>query len=484
MDNTFSYQGLCISSGGYKGIGILGALTVLDINGHLRNVKTYAGCSVGAIITFLMACGWKPMELYRNVINIKLFHGISSLDIKNLNSNYGLTTNDSLRDELESLVLKKRSNLPTMLDLFNEGYYVSFSVCDRRTKSGYKIDYTSHPTLLASEAALMSANIPFMFTPIEFKGMQIVDGALTNPFPLDYIDNKERSVLGIVVYGKTAPDKNLMDYILGTLMIQIEELQRIKTRSASSHVDVLEMSVDDLDLMNPGHGYGTKNKMYFDGIADGKLLSKAIAKKHRKRSKSTTSHSDPAIDMKNTVRTHISYMPEELLIKCLISQPVDILCQSTLTSKSLLQKSLAKISEKKLERLKSLAREILVGEDYFPNTNQDPEYKIDEPVTIKENYSQKLFDNFPPPLQSATVNLMRSLPEEKVTAAVQGLNILFEGLNRLGINIFDGFMLGDGREYRNSESPRRNPQNSQPGRVEIMEDEEGGVRPGSMDDVD
>lgn len=486
MDNEFSYDGLCISSGGYKGIAILGALTVLEMNGHLRNVNIYSGCSVGGIITFLLACGWKPIELYTNVVNITLFHGVSSMDIKNLNTNHGFINNDALRVELEALVLKKKPVLPTMLDLYNDGIYVSFSVCDRRTKKGYKLDYTTNPNLLASEAALMSANIPFMFTPIEFNGMQIIDGALTNPFPLDYIDNEKRSILGIVVYGNSSKDENIMDYILGTIMIQIEELQRHKTRLASKKVDVLEMSVQDMDLMSSSHGFKVKNAMFFAGVEDGKLLSRAIHRKHR-RSKKNSKPSNVDSKPSTTTRVNITHIPDDVLLKCFMSQPVDILSQAANVSKVVLQRCIQKLAPHKLDRLKILARELLVG-DISYGSNTRSEYKTDEPVEIKENYSQKLFDNLPPGIQTVASDAMKSMSPEQSSATIHGLNFIFEGLTRLGINIFDGLMLSDGRENQSNvdshftRSQKSTSSNSD--RVQVMEDDEYPPGKNAMDDVD
>jgi len=94
--------------------------------------------------------------------------------------------NENLREEFESLILEKTDHIPTLLELYNKDIYIAYSICDRRTKKGHKLDHKSYPTLLVSDAGLMSSNIPFAFPPIDFDGMKVIDGAFSNPFPISW----------------------------------------------------------------------------------------------------------------------------------------------------------------------------------------------------------------------------------------------------------------------------------------------------------
>jgi len=540
MSNDKSYHGLAISSGGYKGIQFAGALVPLELNGYLASVRSYAGCSVGSVICLLLAVGWKPIEMARKAINVKLFNGLGDVDINEFKTNFGIMSNQSLRDELENLVLDKRKTLPTLLDLHNEGIYIAFSICDRRTKTGHKIDYKSHPTLLATEGALMSSNIPFVFPPIEFEGMKVIDGALCNPFPVDYLDNGVDKVLGLVVYGESNNDEvSFVAYTTGTIMIQIEEMQRVITKHASKACDILEVFVgDDVSVLDTNCAYSGKLQMFLNGIEDGKLFIKALHKRER-RAKRRNGLNDNSKTNKNKKEdlyekiarnnTPIRNFPDNLLVKCLMSQPIDILCQAAMTSNKIINEVrmnsiadvLTMLPPIRLERLKAFARIIIRDEldklkdEYDPtshikirpknefvntsprsransrknNSAQNSDRKEDgKTVNIKENYSQKFYDSLPSQFKGLAKSVIDAIGEEKANTTILGINIILEGLNRLGINPLeggfltepttsDGFYNYDENDHlRNDNNPRKKDNKNNQSRVEIIPEEEEDIQ--------
>lgn len=508
-EDEFSYEGLCMSSGGYRGLGMLGSLVVLDMKGYLRNVKYFSGCSVGSVIMLLYACGWKPIELYMKSVTVRIFNGLSDLNLKQFKSKFGLISNDMIRKELESLVLEKRKKIPTLLELYNEGYYLAFSVADRRSKQGIKIDYISDPTLLGTEACLMSSNIPFIFAPIEYKGMKISDGALTNPFPLDYIDNGKRRILGMVVYEKETNDASFINYLTETIMIQIEQAQRNMTKGASDMVDVLELKVNDLGMFSGGGlSYKPRNRIFFSGMRDGKLLVKAIDKRHKKEMRHSNAtkenlsqqealpQKDPPIQRdhrlpKAKTKTDVRHVPDEIVVKCLLSQPVDVLCQAAKVSKSTIDRCFKLLSVDKQDRLKVLARELVkeemaAGVRVVKEEAPDPRYESHTNVKIKENYTQKLYDNLPTQIKAAARVMVDSMPKSQADRTIGGINIILEGLNRIGIDVFGGLLMGPTNADESQEQARKN-RNKYPleevnaDRIEVLPDE---PKKNTLDEVD
>ena len=57
------YEKLVISGGGIKGLSGLGALQYLEDNKLLESINTYIGTSIGGIILYLLAIGYKPIEI-------------------------------------------------------------------------------------------------------------------------------------------------------------------------------------------------------------------------------------------------------------------------------------------------------------------------------------------------------------------------------------------------------------------------------------
>lgn len=484
------YEGLSISSGGYKGLQILGALAYLDLQGYLDKIRWYSGCSIGGILNTLLAVGWKPIRLYMRAVNVALFNGMGSLNFRELKDKYGLLRNDHLRKELEQLIIEKRQGLvtddkviPTLLDLHNEGIYISFSIVDRRSRRSHRIDYLSHPSLSVSDAALMSANVPLLFQPINFEGMQVVDGALANPFPVEYLDrinrrnhrhgiDKRIKILGIVVYGIPDPaDESFVTYVSDTISIPIEEMQRMIVKSVSHHVDILEMSVQELSLLSLHDSYTVKNKLFFAGFADAQVLVDTITGTSKSRK---VKEKVP----KAKVRTPVTKFPNDLLLKCLLSQPVDILAQAALTGKSSLQKCLSALNESRKERIQNLARQLIkkevdAGVYVKMDSKPDPRYAADEPVRVRENYSQKIYDTLPLQFKAAAKVVIDSLPAEKAQETISGVNIVIEGLTRLGIDIFSGFLLTGSSTEDTVEGPNGELRD----RVEIVEEPDLPARP-------
>ena len=57
------YDTLVLSGGSSKGIMTLGALQYLYDNFLLKNIKNYIGTSAGAMICYLLAIGYTPVEI-------------------------------------------------------------------------------------------------------------------------------------------------------------------------------------------------------------------------------------------------------------------------------------------------------------------------------------------------------------------------------------------------------------------------------------
>lgn len=406
------YDGLALSSGGYKGIAMLGALSLFEERGYLKNVKRYSGTSVGAVISLLMACGWSPTEIFKRAVKIKIFNSISDFDPEKFKESYGVLENTRLKEIFESMILEKRKTLPTLLDLHNEGIYLSFETCDRRTKTGVRLDYRRFPNLLAHEAVLMSSNIPFVFSPIDFAGCRMVDGALTNPFPIDHIDpgdDSGRKILCISVFDTPSDDeKSFISYVTGTIMVQIEEAQRRSAKNASNSCDVLELFTKDMNVLDTNTPKDSKVEMFLKGIKDAKYMIRAVRER--------PNH----FDMKPP---KIKSMPKEVIFKCLVSQPISVLCFSAIKTPEKLKRCFNDLGEKSKRNIISLIECL------------SPEPKQIE-TSKTENHVQKIYDKMPIEMRGVAKVIYDSLPREDSRRMVGGVNRIFDGLKMMGLNMF------------------------------------------------
>jgi predicted acylesterase/phospholipase RssA len=69
-NNTELFKGLCISSGGMKGLYYLGVLDYYYEKKLLDNVKYYAGTSIGSLICLLLIIGYTPKEIFQNILKL------------------------------------------------------------------------------------------------------------------------------------------------------------------------------------------------------------------------------------------------------------------------------------------------------------------------------------------------------------------------------------------------------------------------------
>src|SRR3989337_1568755 len=138
--------------------------------------------------------------------------------------------------------------------------------------------------------------------------------------------------------------------------------------------------------------------MYFNGIETGKIMLKVLQKREKRaRRKHKKENNQPKGEKKeengktddvykNVAKnnTPIRNFPENLLVKCLMSQPVDILCQAALTSFKIINEikmnSLSDVfvmlSKERLERLKAFARLVIKEELDRLKEDYDPTAKI------------------------------------------------------------------------------------------------------------
>lgn len=77
------YDELVISSGGTKGIALMGALNNFSDVYPINKIKYFTGCSVGAIICLLLNIGYSINELNDIIlkINYDLFQEIKLLNL-------------------------------------------------------------------------------------------------------------------------------------------------------------------------------------------------------------------------------------------------------------------------------------------------------------------------------------------------------------------------------------------------------------------
>jgi len=193
--------------GGVKGIGLVGALTVVEEEGY--GWGNLAGTSAGAIVASLVAAGYTAQELKTLVggLDYNLFKQNTTLDripllgpILNLFMKRGVYSGDYLHHWISGCLASK--GIKTFGQLVIPGekdpryrYKLQVMTSDITKErmvvlpqglAAYGIDPDAFPV---AQAVRMSMSIPFFFEPVVHRKSYFVDGGILSNFPVWLFDS-------------------------------------------------------------------------------------------------------------------------------------------------------------------------------------------------------------------------------------------------------------------------------------------------------
>lgn len=157
---------LVLGSGGARGLAHIGVIRWLEK--HDYDIRSISGCSMGALIGGIYACG--ELDVFEEWVR-----EISKLDIVMLLDvawgKQGLVEGDRIIATLKDLVGdRKIEDLPLK--------YTAVAADIKREKEVW----LTRGSLF--EAIRASISLPLFFTPYELDGMKLLDGGILNPVPI------------------------------------------------------------------------------------------------------------------------------------------------------------------------------------------------------------------------------------------------------------------------------------------------------------
>jgi NTE family protein len=157
---------LVLGSGGARGLAHIGVIHCLEDNGY--DIRSISGCSMGALIGGVYACG--KLDVFEEWVR-----AISKLDIVRLLDvswgKQGLVEGERIITTLKELVGDRRiEDLPVE--------YTAVAADIKREKEVW----LKRGSLF--DAIRASISLPLFFTPFEMNGMTLLDGGILNPVPI------------------------------------------------------------------------------------------------------------------------------------------------------------------------------------------------------------------------------------------------------------------------------------------------------------
>jgi len=112
-----SFDTLVLSGGSTKGIIILGALQYLYDQNYLNEINNFVGTSCGALIGFLLAIGYTPIEIIVYICTNQLVEKVPHFNIVAMINGHGASSFSNIYEELEKMTIAKIGYIPTFADI-------------------------------------------------------------------------------------------------------------------------------------------------------------------------------------------------------------------------------------------------------------------------------------------------------------------------------------------------------------------------------
>jgi predicted acylesterase/phospholipase RssA len=246
------YNKLILAGGELKGFIMLGTLQYFYDNYNFCKIEKYVGTSIGSIISYLLSIGYTPIEIVIEVCTSGILEKFKEFDYMSLTSCEGAFNWSIVNEYLEKLTIKKIGRLITLSELYNDfGKHVTFVTTNYTKQETEYISVDNHPNMACLIAVRMSSNIPVLFQNFKYLDCFYLDGAISNNFPINKVDENDTKVLGI--YCKTTNEKepselNLVSYIYSLLFVPIKYnvSNNIKLFKNSDNLEIIALDSSEI----------------------------------------------------------------------------------------------------------------------------------------------------------------------------------------------------------------------------------------------
>ena len=271
------FDTLVLSGASSKGFLLLGSLQyILDNHLHYK-ISNYIGTSVGAMIGYLLAIGYTPIEIMVYVCTHRLLERIQNLNLVAMINGNGASSYTSIQEQLEKMTIEKIGYLPTLGNLKTK--FGKSLTCVTFNLTIEKIEYISsesHPDIPCLVALRMSANLPFVFNNFKYNNSMYIDGGICDNFSIDIGEKIGNKVLGIYV----SPDKDgevnyndlgVIEYIYRLMFIPISQATQAKIQSVNINTKIIRLQTDTIRFFDFDLSGQQKMQLFSDGYQQTKI---------------------------------------------------------------------------------------------------------------------------------------------------------------------------------------------------------------------
>ena len=281
MEAPPKFEKVVLSGGGIKGLMELGAIHYFYENGLYdpEKVHTYAGASIGSVISLLLICGYAPMEIFTRMYTSEKFFDLGSgQSIWNIIEHTGLFPISVFSEKIRELIEEKMGSVPTLGQLKKLTGKTLIAVVTNVTEM--RVEYFSpenHPELSSLDAVKMSCNLPLIFQKIMYHGSYYVDGGLLDGFPINQVDDCHTPILGVVVSGTdcSLKETNFIGYLYRLINLPINMITKLRYRNLGDNITLIKMECSNVPILQFSMPSEKKMEMFLQGFEEAKTVDKS-----------------------------------------------------------------------------------------------------------------------------------------------------------------------------------------------------------------
>lgn len=267
-----TYDTLVLSGGSVNTIMLLGALQYADDNLILNDIKSYVGVSAGAMCCYLLAIGYKPIEIIVELCTNQITENMKELNIYGMMKGNGATTFNHIHKQLEKMTIKKIGRLVTFKELRDITGKQFVCTSYNMTQNYLEIlNYETHPDMPCLIALRMSSNLPIIFDKFEYLNNSYIDGAISSNFPIGIGETYGEKILGIVLYDMNiknvdnVDNGNMTEYIYKLISIPNNQITKNEINNSSSKSYIVKIKPYKSNYFDFDIGTPNKLDMFSNG---------------------------------------------------------------------------------------------------------------------------------------------------------------------------------------------------------------------------
>lgn len=247
------YDTLVVSGGGVKGFILLGAIQAAFDKDMLNNISIYAGTSIGAILTYLLAIGYTPMEIMVELHLNNWLEKTQYFNVVSMTNGNGATSYTPIQEGLEKLTLKKIGRFIT-LKMLKEKFNKTLIICsyNMTTCKAEYFHYETHPDLPCITALRMSSNIPLIFDRFQYMDCYYIDGGICDNFPVIEAEKYGENIIGINLIStknmKDNPDEGIIPYIIRLMTIPVAQMTKYRVQDLKKTHTIINIQSGEIIL--------------------------------------------------------------------------------------------------------------------------------------------------------------------------------------------------------------------------------------------